>query len=49
MIRIALDLSGISYEEKTCTLCFPYPENTESNIYIPVEDGTVLHLLLTPQ
>ncbi len=39
----------ISYEDKTCTLCFPYPENTESNIYIPVEDGTVLHLLLTPQ
>lgn len=41
--------SPISFDEKTGTLCFPYIENLESNIYIPTMDGGTLHLLLTPQ
>lgn len=39
----------ISYERKTGILCFPYIEDTESNIYIPVRDAAPFHLLLSPQ
>lgn len=40
--------SVISYDESIGTLCFPYIEGTESNIYIPLEGGQTFHLLLTP-
>ena len=38
-----------SYDASEGMLCFPYISDMESNIYIPVKDGTPLHLLLTPQ
>lgn len=37
----------VSYDDKTCTLCFPYLSQ-ECNIYIPYDDGFVLHLLFNP-
>lgn len=38
-----------SYDIKTKTICFPFVEDGESNIYIPVTDSSPLHLLLSPQ
>lgn len=39
----------LSYDEDSGLLCFPYIKAAEANIYIPVENGEPLHLLLTPQ
>lgn len=39
----------LSYDKKSKTLCFPFVEEQESNIYIPVKDSSPLHLLLSPQ
>ena len=38
-----------SYDIKTKIICFPFVEDGESNIYIPVTDSSPLHLLLSPQ
>lgn len=39
----------LSYDAKSKTICFPYIEDSESNIYIPIKGGGALHLLLTPR
>ncbi|MGN0402008.1 MAG: hypothetical protein ACI4HQ_07070 [Acetatifactor sp.] len=38
-----------SYDEKNKLLCFPYSDDSESNIYIPVKDSKPFHLLLIPR
>ncbi len=38
----------LSYDYKTQTFKFPFIEDQESNIYIPVADADSLHFLLTP-
>lgn len=40
--------SVASYDKKTHTLCFLYPDE-ECNIYIPYGEDAKLHLLLTPK
>lgn len=40
--------SVISYDKQTGTLCFPYLDDTESNIYIPVKGRNPLHILISP-
>ena len=37
------------YDSKKRILCLPYIDDAESNIYIPLKNGKVLHLLLSPQ
>lgn len=39
----------LSFDRETKTLCFPYVDNAESNIYIPIRGSDPLHLLLSPQ
>lgn len=38
-----------SYDRKKGILCLPYIDDAETNIYIPLKNGKVLHLLLSPQ
>lgn len=38
----------LSYNEASNTICFTY-HNTDINIYIPVENAPVYHLLISPQ
>lgn len=37
----------VSYDKETLTICFRYHE-TEANIYIPVENAPVFHILVSP-
>lgn len=41
--------SVISYDIEEQIIALPYIEGKEANIYIPVENGTPFHLLLSPQ
>lgn len=38
-----------SYDKRKQILCFPYSDDSEFNIYIPVRDSKPLHLLLIPR
>ena len=42
-------LEPLSFDKKTKTIAFPFLEGEECNIYIPVENGQVLHLLISPE
>lgn len=42
-------LEPLSFDKKTKTITFPFLEGEECNIYIPVENGQVLHLLISPE
>ncbi len=37
------------YDSQKRILCLPYIDDAETNIYIPLKNGKVLHLLLSPQ
>lgn len=39
----------VSYDEENGILCFPYFNDTESNIYIPAKGVSPLHILITPR
>lgn len=41
-------LPAVSYDAQNKLICFPYLENTEAEVYIPIEGKKALHLLLTP-
>ncbi len=40
-------IPALSYDADTNTIAFPYMEDVECNIYIPVADGQPLHFLLS--
>jgi len=41
-------VSSLSFDMKEGIICFPYYEYTESNVYIPLYNGEILHLLISP-
>lgn len=40
---------AVSYDIREQIICFPFLQNTELNIYIPIEGDDTLHLLLSPK
>lgn len=42
-------LQPLSFDKKAHTIAFPFLSGEECNIYIPVENGQPLHLLLSPE
>lgn len=40
---------AVTYDVKKQLISFPYIDESESNIYIPIKDSAPLHLLLSPQ
>ena len=40
---------ALSYDASHNIICFPYFGESESNIYIPVENQSTLHFLVTPE
>ena len=42
-------LYPLSFDRKTKTIAFPFLSGEECNIYIPLENGQFLHLLLSPE
>ncbi len=43
-----IEIPALSYDKKSKTICFPFLEGKEFNIYIPVENDATVHLLLSP-